>query len=69
MLTGWGSPDNFVKTLTIKWLAVYDGEVDDPTSQLWFIMVDKVILLESPFHTGHESLVTIVAVHSAFNLD
>lgn len=44
MLTGWGSPDNFVKTLTIKWLAVYDGEVDDPTSQLRFIMVDKVIL-------------------------
>lgn len=69
MLTGWGSPDNFVKTLTIKWLAVYDGEVDDPTSQLWFIMVDKVILLESPFHTGHVALVTLVAVHSAFNLD
>jgi len=58
-----------VKTLTIKWLAVYDGEVDDPTSELWFIIVDKATLLESPFHTGHEALATLLAFHFAFNLD
>ena len=40
----------------------------DISSQQWFIIVDKEILLECESNSGCEAFITLVAVHFAFNL-
>ena len=67
------SPDDYLKTLSSNdpQLVCYIGRdgVQDPTSHQWFVVVDKEILLECEPYLGREALITLIAVHFAFNLE
>ena len=67
------SPDDYLKTLSSNdpQLVCYTGRdgVQDPTSHQWFVVVDKEILMECESHLGREVLITLIAVHFAFNLE
>ena len=42
--------------------------IQDPKSQQFFIAVDKEIVVECESYSGCKALITLVAVHYAFNL-
>lgn len=66
------SPEDFLKTLPSNdpQLVCFTGEDDirDPSSYQWFIVVDKEIVLECESPSGCKALITLIAVHFAFNL-